>query len=103
MTMPLDRLTRIAIGVPNVEQTVKYYAEFGLTGHIAPIDSYAFATIDGGEQLSIVHLERRRLPELGVGADDPDDLDRIAASLAALAVPVERTAINICAVDQAPR
>ena len=33
----------------------------------------------------------RRLVELGVGADDPDDLDRVAASLAALGVPAERT------------
>ena len=29
--MPLHRLTRITIGVPNLAQTAAYYADFGLT------------------------------------------------------------------------
>ena len=29
--MALHRLTRITIGVPNVEETAGYYTEFGLT------------------------------------------------------------------------
>jgi catechol 2,3-dioxygenase-like lactoylglutathione lyase family enzyme len=93
--MALHRLTQIVMGVPNVEQTAAYYAEFGLT----PGESGAFATVDGGEQLRIVAADRRRLVQLGVGADDPDDLDRVAASLAALNLPVQRTATSVRAVD----
>lgn len=83
--MSLHRLTQIVMGVPNVEQTSAYYADFGLTPTNDASGSTAeelqaatrtFSTADGGEQLRIVHSPRRRLVELGVGADDPDDLDR---------------------------
>jgi catechol 2,3-dioxygenase-like lactoylglutathione lyase family enzyme len=93
--MALHRLTQIVMGVPNVEQTAAYYAEFGLT----PGEDHTFSTADGGEQLRIVRAGHRRLVQLGVGADDPDDLDRVAASLAALGTPVERTADGVRAVD----
>ncbi|MFJ4898201.1 VOC family protein [Streptomyces sp. NPDC088727] len=104
--MPLHRLTQIVMGVPNVEQTAAYYEEFGLTPSTGPLSTSAapvaglgFSTVDGGEQLRIVHSPRRRLVELGVGADDPDDLDRIAASLSKLGVPVDRTPTTVAAVD----
>jgi hypothetical protein len=93
--VPLHRLTQIVMGVPNVDQTASYYTEFGLT----PGSGGAFATVDGGEQLRIVTSPRRRLVELGIGADDPDDLDRVAAALAALDVPAERTGTGLSAVD----
>jgi catechol 2,3-dioxygenase-like lactoylglutathione lyase family enzyme len=108
--MPLHRLTQITIGVPNVEQTARYYGDFGLTPRSAeevsvrdatpaPTGDRIFSTADGGEQLRIVHSARRRLVELGVGADDTDDLDQIAAALAALDVPVQRTGISVRAID----
>ncbi|MFJ8844788.1 VOC family protein [Streptomyces cyaneofuscatus] len=105
--MSLHRLTQIVMGVPNVEQTAAYYADFGLTPTAAgtgaatqpSLAGRVFATADGGEQLRIVHAPHRRLVELGVGADDPDDLDRVAASLTALDVPVQRTADSVAAVD----
>lgn len=78
--MALHRLTTITIGVPNVAETAAYYTEFGLTR----CGEAAFTTVDGGEQLRIVHAPTRRLVELGVGADDPDDLHRIASRLAGL-------------------
>jgi len=93
--MPLHRLTQIVMGVPNVDETAAYYQDFGL----APNGGHRFSTVDGGEQLRIVHTPRRRLVELGVGADDPDDLDRVAASLSRLGVQVERTATGVSAVD----
>jgi hypothetical protein len=93
--MALHRLTQIVMGVPNVEQTAGYYAELGLTRGA----DGRFATVDGGEQLRIVPAASRRLVQLGVGADDPDDLDRVAASLAALGVPAQRTAGGVRAVD----
>ena len=108
--MPLHRLTQIVMGVPNVEQTASYYTDFGLspTTHEAgapgaatrePDADRTFATADGGEQLRIVHSARRRLVQLGIGADDPDDLDRVAASLAAMDVAVERTGTSVRTVD----
>ena len=93
--MALHRLTQIVMGVPNVEPTAAYYAEFGLS----PGRDGTFATVDGGEQLRIVQAPHRKLVRLGVGADDPDDLDRVAASLASLGVPVERTTDRVRAVD----
>lgn len=75
--MALHRLTAITIGVPNVAETAAYYRDFGL----GPAGRNTFATADGGEQLRLVHAPTRRLVELGVGAADPDDLGRAAASL----------------------
>jgi len=64
--MALHRLTHIVMGVPNVEETAAYYAEFGLipgaggdAGAGAP-EARTFATVDGGEQLTIVHSPRRQ-------------------------------------------
>ncbi|WP_280460754.1 VOC family protein [Nocardia carnea] len=109
--MALHRLTRIVMGVPNPDETATYYTDFGLipgpgdeaivsdsTSAASP-GGYGFSTIDGGEQLRIVYSAQRRLLQLGVGADDPDDLDRVAASLSALDVPVERTARGVRAID----
>ncbi len=75
--MALHRLTCVTIGVPNLTQSIAYYAEFGLT-HLG---DGAFSTEHGGEQLRLVHAPQRRLVQLGVGADDHDDLARIATRL----------------------
>lgn len=84
--MALHRLAAVTIGVPNVAQTAAYYAEFGL----ATAGDGTFRTRDGGEQLRLEHAPTRRLIQIDLAADDPDDLDRIAASLAALGVAAER-------------
>ncbi len=109
--MSLHRLTQIVMGVPNVEQTAAYYTDFGLSprpeeevsvfdvASPAPSGDHTFTTIDGGEQLRIVHSDQRRLIQLGVGADDPDDLDRVAASLTAMDIAVERTDTSVRATD----
>lgn len=94
--MALHRLTSITLGVPNVEQTSAYYTEFGLQPRPG---GHRFATADGGEQLEIVDAVRRRLLRLGVGADDQDDLGRVAAGLRRLDIPVERTDSAVSAVD----
>jgi catechol 2,3-dioxygenase-like lactoylglutathione lyase family enzyme len=118
--MPLHRLTHIVMGVPNVEQTAAYYTEFGLIPADAPAGGAGqagtaggepagssgrrtFATVDGGEQLTIVHSDLRRLVRLGIGVDDHDDLDRIAAGLAALDVPLERGDDAVTAADPGTR
>lgn len=80
--MSMHRLSSVTIGVPNVEETISYYTEFGLS-HVG---SGVFHTEDGGEQLRIVYAPHRQLVELGIGVDDPDDIARIAARLNKLGV-----------------
>ena len=93
--MALHRLTSITIGVPDVAATAAYYEDFGLT----PARGGRFATLDGGEQLGLVASTRRRLVELGVGVDDADDLDWVAANLARVGARVEREGSSVTAVD----
>ena len=95
--MSLHRLTSVTMGVPNVAETTGYYTEFGL----APVGDGWFTTRDGGRQLRVVPAATRRLVELHVGVDDPDDLDRVAASLARLGVAAERTGTQLSAVEKA--
>ena len=90
--MSLHGLTSITLGVPDVEDVTSYYQEFGLqlTGSSPGGKGRVFATADGGDQLTIVPAPQRRLLEIAVGADDRDDLTRIAASLDALNVDFVR-------------
>ena len=99
--MPLHRLTRITIGVPNLAETAAYYEDFGLTPADTPSGgrTAAFATVDGGEQLTLAVAARRRLLELGIGVDDPDDLDRVAANVTALGLEVTRTDTSVQVTD----
>jgi catechol 2,3-dioxygenase-like lactoylglutathione lyase family enzyme len=90
----LHRLASITIGVPNVEETCRYYAEFGLSR-----DDSCLSTSDGGEQLRIVKSPTRRLVELCIGADDPDDVDRVTDRLARLGVTSERDPASVSAVE----
>lgn len=97
--MALHRLTRITMGVPNVADTASYYTDFGLRPVSGDNTGRVLATVEGGEQLRIVATPRRRLVELGVGADDPDDLDRVSAGLTALGAAFERTPTSVAAID----
>ncbi len=81
--MSLHRLAHVQMGVPDVEQTRAYYTDFGLT----PGQGEWLRTSEGGEQLRISHAPRRQILELGLAADDPDDLARIATSLQRLGIP----------------
>lgn len=93
--MALHRLNSVTIGVPNVDATREFYADFNLS-ETAP---GVFASADGGEQLRIVRSPARRLVELNIGAESPDDLSRIASQLARLDVAVTRDDTGIAAVD----
>ena len=72
--MALHRLTSITLGVPSPEASGAFFSEFGLSesspGH--------FATRDGGEQLVLEPSRHRCLRQLGVGAADGDDIERLA-------------------------
>ncbi|MEU1276145.1 VOC family protein [Streptomyces sp. NPDC005799] len=78
--MALHRLGSVTIGVPNVTETADYYEEFGLS----PLGQNRFATAEGGEQLKLVHTPRRQVLEVVIGAEDQDDIDRIAAQIRGL-------------------
>jgi catechol 2,3-dioxygenase-like lactoylglutathione lyase family enzyme len=93
--MGLHRLTAITIGVHDVDTTAGFYRAFGLDER-AP---GRFHSRDGGEQLVLEPAPWRGLRRIGLGVDDPDDLDRIAASLAGLDVPVERTPGHLRCVE----
>lgn len=88
--MALHQLSRLTIGIPDVAATASYYVEFGLErrSHTEDVEQL-LATIDGGEQLRLVPAARRRLIEMRVGADDPDDIARIANRLGRLDIGVE--------------
>src|SRR5438132_236850 len=96
----LPRLTSLTVGVPNVEETAAYYADFGLrpTG-TSPDGAVRFATRDGGEQLGIVPASRRKLVRIGIGAHDADDIARLWASLARLDVACQLTDDALSVVD----
>jgi len=93
--MSLHRLTTITLGVPDPSPVAAYYEEFGLT----PLGDGRFASADGGEQLRLVATPTRRLVELGIGADDADDLGRIAAALRGLDVQSETAGDTLVAHD----
>jgi catechol 2,3-dioxygenase-like lactoylglutathione lyase family enzyme len=80
--MSLHGLLSVTIGVPNVEQTAAYYADFGLGQE----PGGWFTTTDGGRQLQLTHAPVRQLLDLRIGVDDADDLARTAASLRRLGI-----------------
>src|ERR1700736_426443 len=98
--MSLHGLTSITLGVPDVEDVSRYYEEFGLTpSGRSPDGRRRFSTVEGGEQLAITQAPRRRLLEIGVGADDPDDLDRIESNLSRLGAEFRRSGEELVVDD----
>ncbi|TYP90481.1 VOC family protein [Blastococcus xanthinilyticus] len=95
--MALHRLTSITMGVPNVEETAAYYTDFGLT----PVGDGWFATRDGGRQLRIVATPTRRLVELHVGADDADDIARVASNLRRMGIGAVAGPAAVTATEKA--
>ncbi|MFB8003671.1 VOC family protein [Nocardia sp. NPDC056000] len=93
--MALHALSSVTIGVPDPNTTRDYYTDFGL----APRPDGWLGTRDGGDQLRLVCTPTRRLVEITLGADDPDDLDAIAARLRRLDLPVTRTLDALTTVE----
>src|SRR5260370_410636 len=94
--MALHRLTSVTIGVPTVPETAAYYPELGLISAGGGV----LSPVAGGEQLRLVQATARRLVELGIGAETPDDLARIAKSMARLGVAAEPGDGALTTVDQ---
>lgn len=80
--MAIHGLQKVTLGVPELETTAEFYEDFGLTR----TTGYSFATTDGGEQLTLVQRPRRRLVEAVFAVDSPDDLSRVASSLARIGI-----------------
>jgi catechol 2,3-dioxygenase-like lactoylglutathione lyase family enzyme len=95
--MSLHRLTSITVGVPDTASVAAFYRELGLR-ESSPL---VLATADGGEQLRLVEATRRRLIELGVGAEDRDDLERISRSVAALGLTPQLEGERLTVVEPA--
>jgi catechol 2,3-dioxygenase-like lactoylglutathione lyase family enzyme len=93
--MPLHRVNQVVIGVPDVEKTAEFYRDFNLTEG----EPGVFASADGGEQLRLQYSPVRRLLELAIGADNPDDVDKVASQVTALGVDVRRTEDGMAATD----
>jgi catechol 2,3-dioxygenase-like lactoylglutathione lyase family enzyme len=91
----LHRLTGITVGVPDVDAAIAFYEDFGLE-HLG---DGRFATVDGGEQLRLATRPRRGLMEIGVGADDHDDLDRIVHELTRSSYAFTRDGDDVLAID----
>lgn len=75
--MTLHQLAQITMGVPNVAETVSYYADFGLRHDGEAV----FSTLEGGRQLRIIQTPQRRLVGMTVGCDDIEDVARATRSL----------------------
>lgn len=99
--MALHRLTSVTIGVPDVSSTAAYYEDFGLTAlpGAEGTTEARFSTVDGGEQLLLTYSAHRRLLDLGVGVDDPDDLARVSRALDRLEIVATQTSTGVEAVD----
>ncbi|MCX6458993.1 MAG: VOC family protein [Actinobacteria bacterium] len=78
--MALHRLSSFTYAVPNLAEVTAYYSEFGLTDN----GDGSFSTLDGGKQLYLEQGSHRRITTVELGADNADDLDRIASSLKAM-------------------
>jgi catechol 2,3-dioxygenase-like lactoylglutathione lyase family enzyme len=91
--VPVHRLTSVTVGVPDVAANVAFYEEFGLTQSSPGV----LASRDGGDQLRLVPADRRRLLTLGLGVDDPDDVERVVRDVSALGLLAEydREAVRV--------
>lgn len=97
--MSLHRLNSVTIGVPEIEKTKAYYADFGLT----PAGDGWLSTENGGRQLRIVGAASRRALALSIGVDDADDLQRIRSQLARLDVDVRIESDRLIATEPITR
>jgi catechol 2,3-dioxygenase-like lactoylglutathione lyase family enzyme len=93
--MSLSGVRSITLGVPDVAAVQKFYEDFGLTA-VAP---GRLATAEGGEQLTLIPSERRRLVEVVFGAGDVDDVQAISSRLQGLGASADPSADTVAITD----
>ena len=86
--MALHRVDNLTMGVPDVAAAARFYEDFGL---FRRNDTYAFSTVDGGEQLHLVRTPTRRLVAAEFACDDADDVLRTARNLTRLGIACDVT------------
>lgn len=94
--MSMHRITSVVLGVPDVASVSSFYREFGLED----LGDGRFGTIDGGEQLRLVHSPVRRLLQYGVGVEDPDDIARAASRLRSMDIEHRATDDRLAVDDE---
>src|ERR1700722_2742921 len=94
-TMSLHGLLSVTIGVPNVEETAAYYADFGLT----PQGDGWFSTRDAGRQLRLPPAPPRRPVALPVGVAGAGHPSRAAAGLPRLGLTPDLRADRLEATE----
>ena len=97
--MSLHRVSSFTYSVPNVAEVIAYYTEFGLTDN----GDDSLSTVDGGRQLHVEQGPYRRVTAVTLGADDPDDIGRIASSLSSLGFDVTAGTDRLVTSDPALR
>jgi catechol 2,3-dioxygenase-like lactoylglutathione lyase family enzyme len=97
--MALHRMSSFVLQVPNVEEVISYYDEFGLADN----GDGSMSTTDGGRQLYVEHGAVRRISTVTIGADDDDDLGRIGANLGRLGVGYTREDDRLVTEDPSTR
>lgn len=97
--MSLSGVRSITLGVPDVAAVQKFYEDFGLNA-VAP---GRLATTEGGEQLTLVHSERRRLVEVVFGASDADEVLAISSRLQPFDVTADSTSDAVAVTDPGTR
>ncbi|MCE7001625.1 VOC family protein [Kibdelosporangium philippinense] len=97
--MSLHGLSSITIGVPNVAETIAYYRDFGLSdGEVGRL-----RTRDGGGQLLITRTPTRRLVEIRIAADHPDDLSAVRSRINRLGLATTGDERSVTAFEPASR
>jgi catechol 2,3-dioxygenase-like lactoylglutathione lyase family enzyme len=97
--MSLHRVSSFTYSVPNVAEVIAYYTEFGLTDN----GDGSLSTVDGGRQLFVEQGPYRNVTAVTLGADDPDDIGRIASSLSSLGFEVTAGAEQLVSTDPATK
>jgi catechol 2,3-dioxygenase-like lactoylglutathione lyase family enzyme len=97
--MSLHRVASFTYSVPDVAEVISYYTEFGLTDN----GDRSMSTADGGKQLFVEQGPYRRITTVVLGADDPDDLGRIASSLTSLGFDATSDGARLVTQDPATR
>jgi catechol 2,3-dioxygenase-like lactoylglutathione lyase family enzyme len=100
--MALHRMSSFTLQVPNAQEVIDYYDEFGLTNN----GDGSLSTTDGGRQLYIEQAapgQFRRLSTFTIGCDDEDDLGRVASMLRRIEVDYTLESNRLVTVDPGTR
>jgi hypothetical protein len=85
--MALHRLNSVTFGVANVNATRAFYSD----SNLKETHPGVFPTAERGEQRRIEYAPIRRVSEISIDAENPDDLARVQSQLSGLDVAAHVT------------